>query len=121
MKTATLEKIGVDISHNGLGTMAFAEVLLKRRSIRKYLDRPVEMELLEEIIHESTLAPSAGNEQPWKFTIVHNPQVLQRISEDCKEALLARIAANPTDYAKKYEHMLQNDAFNIFYNASCSC
>lgn len=63
MKTATLEKIGVDVSHNGLGIMSFSEVLLKRRSIRKFLDKPVEMDLVKEIIHESTLAPSAGNEK----------------------------------------------------------
>jgi nitroreductase len=117
MKTLQLEKM--EVSHIGVGTMAFSEVLLKRRSIRKYLDKPVEIDLLKNIIHESTLAPSAGNEQPWKFIIVQNPSVLQKISEDCKENLLARIAANPNDYAKKYERMLQNETFNIFYNAPC--
>ena len=119
MKTTTWIKTGVDVAYNGLGSMAFSELLLKRRSIRKYLDQPVEMDLLKDIIRESTLAPSAGNQQPWKFIIVQNPDVLQKISEDCKEILLARIAANPNDYAKKYEHMLQNDTFNIFYNAPC--
>jgi nitroreductase len=117
MKTLQLEKM--EVSHNGLKSMAFSDVLLKRRSIRKYLDKPVEMDLLKNIIQESTLAPSAGNEQPWKFIIVQNRDMLQEISEDCKEALLARIAANPDDYAKKYEHMLQNKSFNIFYNAPC--
>lgn len=117
MKTTHLGRI--EVSRNGLGTMAFSEVLLKRRSIRKYLDKPVEMDLLKNIIHESTLAPSAGNEQPWKFIIVQNPHVLQKISKECKETLLARIAANPCDYAKKYERMLQNESFNIFYNAPC--
>jgi nitroreductase len=119
MKTTTWIKTGVDVAYNGLGSMAFSELLLKRRSIRKYLDKPVEIDLLKNIIHESTLAPSAGNEQPWKFIIVQNRDVLHNISEDCKEAFLARIAANPHDYAKKYEHMLQNESFNIFYNAPC--
>ena len=119
MKTAALIKTGVDVSYNGLGSMPFSELLLKRRSIRKYLDKPVDLDILQDIIHESTLAPSAGNEQPWKFIVVQNTQVLQRISEACKENLLTRIAANPNDYAKKYEHMLQNDTFNIFYNAPC--
>ena len=119
MKTTTLIKTGVEVSHNSLGSMPFSEMLLKRRSVRKYLDKPVDLDLLKEIIHESTLAPSAGNEQPWKFIIVQNPNILRKISEACKENLLARIAANPIDYAKKYEHMLRNDAFNIFYNAPC--
>ena len=117
MKTLQLDKM--EVSHICMETMAFSEVLLKRRSIRKYLDKPVEMDLLKNIVHESTLAPSAGNEQPWKFIIVQNHDVLLKISEDCKENLLSRIAANAHDYAKKYKHMLQNETFNIFYNAPC--
>jgi len=119
MKNATLEKMGVDVVLNSLETLSFSETLIKRRSVRKYHDRPVELDLLKEIIHESTLAPSAGNEQPWKFIIVQNAQVLNNISEACKENLLARIAANSNDYAKKYEQMLQNATFNIFYSAPC--
>jgi nitroreductase len=119
MNTATLEKTGIKVSSIGLGSMIYSDVLMKRRSIRKYLDQPVDLDLLKEIIQESTLAPSAGNEQPWKFIIVQNPDVLQEISRACKEKLLTRIAANPDDYAKKYQHMLQNDSFNIFYNAPC--
>lgn len=119
MENVKLEKTRMDASFDRLGTMAFSEVLLKRRSIRKYIDKPVEVDLLKGIIHESTLAPSAGNEQPWKFIIVQNTAILKEISEACKKTLLTRIAANPNDYAKKYERMLQNDTFNIFYNAPC--
>ena len=100
--------------------MTFSEVLLKRRSIRKYLEKPVDIDLLEDIIQESTLAPSAGNEQPWKFIIVQKPHLLHEISEECKKNLLARIAGNPNDYAKKYERMLQNEAFNIFLQCAMS-
>ena len=109
----------IEVPCTDLETMSFSEVLLKRRSIRKYLDKPVEIDLLKDIIQESTLAPSAGNEQPWKFIIVQNPDLLHEISEECKENLLTRIANNPSVYAKKYERMLQNEAFNIFYNAPC--
>jgi nitroreductase len=85
MKTTTLIKTEVEVSNNGLGSMTFSEMLLKRRSIRKYLDKPVDLDLLKDIIQESTLAPSAGNEQPWKFIIVQNPQVLQNISEPVRK------------------------------------
>ena len=77
------------------------------------------MDLLKDIINESMLAPSAGNEQPWKYSIVQSTPILQRLSEDCKKNLLARIADNPDDYAKKYENMLQKQSYNIFYNAPC--
>lgn len=97
--------------------MTFDELLRYRRSIRRYKDNPVSVEVIKEIIHESTLAPSAGNEQPWKFIIVNNNGLLQRISDGCKKNILNRIQNNPGDYAGKYSDMLQNQSFNIFYNA----
>jgi len=77
------------------------------------------MDIVKEIVRDGTFAPSAGNEQPWQFIIVTNKEILQRISDDCKTNILARIAKNPNDYAKRYRKMLQNPAFHIFYNAPC--
>ena len=118
MKTL-VEEFRIANTHTHIEPLMFSDVLLKRRSIRKYLGKPVEIEVLKEIIQESTLAPSAGNEQPWKFVIAQDHRLLQEISIECKKNLLARINDNPNDYAKKYERMLQNEAFNIFYNAPC--
>lgn len=99
--------------------MTFKELLIYRRSVRNYLDKPVSLELLEEMIYESTFAPNAGNEQPWKFIVVQNREMMRRISDESKKNILDRIAKNPHDYAKKYVGMLQNQTFNVFYNASC--
>jgi len=97
--------------------MNFTELLKNRRSIRKYQDKPVPSELIKSTINDSILAPSAGNEQPWQFIIVNNREMIDRISDECKKSMLERIAANPNDYAKKYEKMLSNEAFHIFYHA----
>lgn len=99
--------------------MTFGELLNNRRSIRKYTETPVPIEVVREMIKESTLAPNAGNEQPWKFIIVNDKETLKRISDESKRNILARIAADPDDYAKKYEAMLQNESFNVFYDAPC--
>ncbi|WP_022665537.1 nitroreductase family protein [Desulfospira joergensenii] len=99
--------------------MKFNELLEKRRSVRKYQEASVSIEVIQEILNESTLAPNAGNEQPWKFIIVNNKAMLKKISDEGKKNILARIAANPNDYAKKYQSMLQNESFNVFYNAPC--
>ncbi|MCI5151095.1 MAG: hypothetical protein D3916_17220 [Candidatus Electrothrix sp. MAN1_4] len=56
--------------------MTFDELLKNRRSVRKYQDKPVAVDLIREMIKESTLAPNAGNEQPWKFIIVNNREML---------------------------------------------
>ena len=99
--------------------MQFTEMLKYRRSIRRYQDKPVSLEIIKEMIKESTFAPNAGNEQPWKFIIVHNKKMLKRMSDESKKNILARIAADPDDYAKKYKGMLKNEALNVFYNAPC--
>lgn len=97
--------------------MEFNELLKYRRSIRLYKEDQVHLEIIKAIINDSILAPSAGNEQPCKFIIVNNRDLMNRISNNCKSNILERIAANPNDYAKKYENMLLKDSFNIFYNA----
>ncbi|MCI5131892.1 MAG: nitroreductase family protein, partial [Candidatus Electrothrix sp. EH2] len=65
--------------------MTFDELLKNRRSVRKYQDKPVAVELIQEMIRESTLAPNAGNEQPWKFIIVNNREMLKKISDESKK------------------------------------
>ena len=99
--------------------MNFNELILKRRSIRKYLDKPVSNEIVLDILDDSIYAPSTGNEQPWKFIIVHNKVLMKKISDHSKSTLLKRINNNPDDYAKKYQHILSKESYNIFYNAPC--
>lgn len=99
--------------------MTFDELLKNRRSVRRYQDTPVSLDIIKELIEQSTFAPNAGNEQSWKFIVVNETDVIKRISDESKKNILARIAANPDDYAKKYQDMLENDSFNVFYNAPC--
>jgi nitroreductase len=79
--------------------MTCEELLKQRRSVRKYQDTLVSNEIVKEMIRESTFAPNAGNEQPWKFIVVNDRQWLKRISDESKKNILARIAADPDDYA----------------------
>ncbi|MFB0557729.1 MAG: nitroreductase family protein [Candidatus Bathyarchaeia archaeon] len=41
-----------------------------RRSIRSYMDRPIPMELVREVLEAGTWAPSAKNGQQWRFTVL---------------------------------------------------
>jgi nitroreductase len=53
----------------------------KRRSHRAYLAKPIEKEILEEIIDCARLAPSAVNIQPWEFLVVTDKTMLRKISD----------------------------------------
>lgn len=99
--------------------MQFDELIIKRRSIRNYIDKPISQDIILKIIEDSTFAPSSSNEQPWKYIIVQNKALIKEISDKAKATLLDRILQNPSDYAGKYKKMLANSKYNIFYNAPC--
>ncbi len=44
--------------------------IYERRSIRKYRDKQVERELIEQIIDAGRMAPSAKNRQPWRYIVL---------------------------------------------------
>jgi len=55
------------------------EAIYKRRSIRRYQDKPVSDALIREILKAGMNAPSAGNEQPWHFLVVDDRKILDAI------------------------------------------
>ena len=55
--------------------MDLLEGIYSRRSLRKYTARPVERDLLLEIIRAGTWAPSGLNNQPWRFVIVTSEEI----------------------------------------------
>lgn len=99
--------------------MTFQDLLQKRRSIRTFKDTPVPTDVIRELIRECTLAPSSMNGQPWRFVIVQDKGMIQRMSDESRTNILNRIIANPDDYAAKYRKMLADESFNVFWNAPC--
>ena len=79
---------------------SYQEFLNNRRSVRHFKEEPVPRDMLLDVVRESTYAPSSGNEQSWQFSIVTDRPLMDRISRDCKQTLLDRIAADPDDYAE---------------------
>lgn len=56
------------------------DILLKRRSIRKYTDTPIEKEKVEQLIRAVLLSPTSRNSRAWEFIIVDDPKVLGTLS-----------------------------------------
>jgi len=50
--------------------MDLFKAMEERKSTRAYLDRPLEREVLERLLHLATRAPSAINLQPYEFVVV---------------------------------------------------
>ena len=63
----------------------FYEWMDKRRSVRHFSDKPVPIEVIENIIKSASTAPSGANKQPWKFCVVENPEIKKKIREAAEE------------------------------------
>lgn len=61
--------------------MNFLKLVKSRYSCRQYADRVVEKEKLDYVMECVRLAPSAMNRQPWRFRIVTDVEVLQKLWE----------------------------------------
>ncbi len=63
------------------------KIIYTRRSIRLYQKKQVPAELIRRIIEAGRFAPSAGNNQPWKFIVIQNKELIDEINARCKKAL----------------------------------
>lgn len=57
----------------------FQELVNTRRSIRRFEQRPVERDKILSCIEAARVAPSAENVQPWRFVVVDDPEVKNRL------------------------------------------
>ncbi|MCQ1536547.1 nitroreductase family protein [Methanosarcina sp. KYL-1] len=61
--------------------METMDAILTRRSIRKYLSKPVTRDVIDEVLKAGMNAPSAGDEQPWHFVILDRHGLLEKIAK----------------------------------------
>ena len=59
--------------------------IMARRSVRQYLDKPVEHELLEVVVRAGINAPSGMNRQPWIVRVVEDQQLIADVTEIYKQ------------------------------------
>ena len=57
------------------------EAIKARKSVRAYLDKPVEEDKLLRILEAARLAPSAANRQEWRIIIVTNAERRKELAE----------------------------------------
>ena len=77
--------------------------IMARRSIRKYLDKPVEHEKLEVIVKCGINAPSGMNAQPWVVRVVEDQKLIADVTEIYKQANAQQVARD-----KDFKNMFRN-------------
>ncbi len=86
------------------------QTILKRRSIRAYQARQIREEELQEILLSGQYAPTAMGQQPWHFTVLQNPDLLEKLQVQCKSLFLH--SDNPDLRA-----VASREEYHIFHHA----
>ncbi|GAA0742839.1 nitroreductase family protein [Clostridium oceanicum] len=55
--------------------------ILERRSIRKYKDKKISDDIVEELLKAAMAAPSAANEQTWQFVVLRDKETMKKITK----------------------------------------
>ena len=71
----------------------FKSVVKSRRSVRKFTDKPIPAEILNDCLDMALLAPNSSNLQPWTFYVVKTDSKKKAIIKACLNQWAARTAA----------------------------
>lgn len=69
--------------------------IMARRSVRQYLDKPVEHEKLEMVVRCGINAPSGMNQQPWIVRVVEDAALINQVTEVYKKANPEQVNRDP--------------------------
>lgn len=93
--------------------MDFWEALYGRRSIRKFDERPVPRELVDQVMHAGIWAPSSCNYQMWDLVAVDDPEVNGKLG-----ALSLQMANAPVNIIVSYGRAFSEEAWANIQSAS---
>ena len=92
-------------------------LIYQRRSIRKFTDKPISKDILEELLKAAMAAPSAMNAQPWEFVVVTDPEILKK----CRNAMMfAKQNYTAVICVCGSKHAQKNKAGDRFWVQDCS-
>ena len=78
--------------------MDVSKAVSSRRSVRGFLDRPVDLERLKILIQKASAAPSGGNLQPWQIHVVTGDRLIE-----LKRIMVERVANMPKGEGSEYD------------------
>jgi nitroreductase len=95
--------------------MDLKEAITTRRSIRAYERRPVDRDLIRQLIDAAVQAPCGMNTQPWRFAVIQDAGLLADLSARTREHLLGVLDKAPG--LERYRQTFEDPAYDVFYGA----
>jgi len=78
--------------------MNVTEAVASRRSVRQFLDKPVDKDILERVLAKAQRSPSGGNTQPWNAVILTGAPLA-----DLTAKIKAKVATAPMGDGHEYD------------------
>lgn len=95
-----------------------------RRSVRNYKPDPVPDDVLLELIKAGIYAPTARNQQPWRFVVVTNKDEIDRYSDRAKQLWVKSLLFKAVSIlglggkdVSRYVKMMSTPALHLFHHA----
>jgi nitroreductase len=82
------------------------DLILKRRTIRRFKQQPITEPILKKIVNTGRLAPSGANLQPLEFIIVNDPELVEQVFPSVKWAGYIAPAGDPPEGARPVAYIL---------------
>jgi len=76
------------------------DILRGRRSVRRFEDRPLPEEAIEQLVEAASSAPSAHNAQPWRFVAVAPGEARERLARAMAPRFRADLGAEGASPAR---------------------
>jgi nitroreductase len=64
-------------------SVPFFDVVQNRRSVRKFTAAAVPEKHVAQMLDAARLAPTAGNQQPWRFLVVRDREKMEQVRQEC--------------------------------------
>ncbi|MCX7787841.1 MAG: nitroreductase family protein [Spirochaetes bacterium] len=99
--------------------MELQNVIFGRRSIRRFMAKPVSEEWIEKILASGFSAPSASNKQPWEFIVVTERSLLDEVpnyhqyAAMLREAPVGIVCCGNTKFENRIDYLQQDVAAAI--------
>ena len=87
--------------------MEVLQAISNRRSHRAYKKEQLPDEVLSAILKAGLEAPSARNRQPWHYSVVQNPDLIQQVHDEAAKNMTAETGSP----------RFKDPGFQIFYHA----
>jgi nitroreductase len=96
-------------------SMDLIKAIETRTSVRKFSDDPVDINDIREIIRLAGLAPSINNYQPWKYYIITNSKLLNKMAFE----ITREISEMPESSTRLAKHLKNQAAwFSTFFQSA---